>query len=262
MLPMILCAILLMTGVMSLAWWIVMRIRNAGVVDPLWTFGLGAVGLLLCLWPLAGDGITARAGLVAAMILLWSGRLGSYLWQRNIGAAEDARYTALRTEWGDAFNRRLFNFLMAQAGAGLLLAPAIALAARNPHPLGLIDALGVAVMLLGLGGGWLADRQMRQFKLDPANRGRVCDVGLWSRSRHPNYVAELIVWCSYPLLAVSGGWWPGLLAVTAPLLMYYLLRHVSGVPLLEAHMARRYGDAFADYAARTPVFLPRLFGGR
>jgi steroid 5-alpha reductase family enzyme len=158
-------------------------------------------------------------------------------------------------EWGADASRRLFLFLQAQALAGLVLAAAVALAARNPAPaLRLVDGLGVLVFIVALGGAALADEQLRRFKADPAHRGMVCDTGLWGLSRHPNYFFEWLGWMAYPLLAL--GYAPGLLAFAAPALMYLLLVHASGIPPLEAHMERSRGAAFAAYRARVNAFFP------
>jgi steroid 5-alpha reductase family enzyme len=149
---------------------------------------------------------------------------------------------------------------MLQAGAAAFLALSILVAARNPAPgLTLQDGLAGLVFLSALLGEGIADRQLAAFKADPANRGRVCDTGLWAWSRHPNYFFEWLGWCAWPVFAVDfGGAWPwGWLALTGPAYIYWLLTRVSGVPLLEAHMRRSRPEAFAAYAARTSVFFPR-----
>jgi steroid 5-alpha reductase family enzyme len=133
------------------------------------------------------------------------------------------------------------------------------LAAHNPLPLGLMDMLGVFVMMIALWGGHKADEQLARFKKDPAKHGQICDIGLWGRSRHPNYFFEVMFWSGWPLLALSGGWWLGVLAIAGPVFIYWLLRHVSGEPLVETHMAKRYGEAFEHYRRRVPPFFPRLF---
>jgi steroid 5-alpha reductase family enzyme len=105
-------------------------------------------------------------------------------------------------------------------------------------------------------GAALADEQLRRFRANSANRGKICDRGLWSWSRHPNYFFEWLGWVAFPLIALSGGDLIGLTAFAAPILMYVLLAHVSGVPPLEAHMKRSRGAAFEAYCARVNVFFP------
>ena len=105
----------------------------------------------------------------------------------------------------------------------------------------------------------LADRELARFKADPANRGAICDVGLWRLSRHPNYVCEFMVWAAVAIIAFEPGAPSTWLALLAPAIMYWTLRYASGVPPLEEHMQRTRPHAFAAYAARTPVFFPKLW---
>ncbi len=103
----------------------------------------------------------------------------------------------------------------------------------------------------------MADRQLSAFAAEPANRGRVCDRGLWAWSRHPNYLFEWLGWFAYPAIAIAPGHPEGAWALAAPAVMYLVLRHGTGVPPLEAHMLRSRGEAFRAYQARVPAFLPR-----
>ena len=103
----------------------------------------------------------------------------------------------------------------------------------------------------------LADSQLKQFRASPGHHGQVCDVGLWRWSRHPNYFFQWLGWLAYPVIAISPdsyGWgWASLLA---PLFMYWILVHVTGVPPLEAQMLRSRGERYRDYQLRTSVFFP------
>src|SRR5690606_13982714 len=78
---------------MALFWLIQLRTHNAGIVDVVWSFGVG----LLALWFAWGaDGLAERRWLVAVMAGLWSARLGGYLFRRVLGEAEDGRYQKMR----------------------------------------------------------------------------------------------------------------------------------------------------------------------
>lgn len=246
-----------LSAAMAVAWLAQRVTGNGGWVDVIWTFATGAAGVAYALLPAEG-GITARGWLVAAMAGFWAIRLGGHLALRS-AQQEDARYAWFRKEWGQAFHGRMFRFLQVQAAAAALLALSMWLAARNPAAgLGLMDAAGLAVFVIALGGEAVADAQLAAFKADPANRGKVCDRGLWAWSRHPNYFFEWLVWAGFALIATdpAGGWPWGWLALVAPLFMLYLLTRKSGIPPLEDHMARSRGQAWADYKARTSAFLP------
>jgi steroid 5-alpha reductase family enzyme len=138
-----------------------------------------------------------------------------------------------------------------------VLAVSLALAAHRPDVApDLRDMAGVALFALALVGEAVADRQLSRFAKDPRNRGRVCEVGLWAWSRHPNYFCEWLVWVAFALIAFDPGWPWSWIALAAPILMYVLLVHVSGVPPLEAHMLRSRGGAFRAYQARVNAFFP------
>jgi steroid 5-alpha reductase family enzyme len=107
--------------------------------------------------------------------------------------------------------------------------------------------------------GWV-DTIWTFFRTDPANNGRVCDLGLWRWSRHPNYFLEWFGWLAYPMMAISPldplfyPW--GLASLLAPIFMYWILVHVTGIPPLEQQMLRSRGARFRDYQLRTSMFFP------
>lgn len=230
------------------------RSGRSGRADAIWTIATGAACLLAVAY---GAAQPARAALAAGYLAVWSARLGVYLWRRS-AHGEDPRYAALKAQWGDKARLRLFLFLQIQAVASWPLALASFLAAASPRPAPDIrDALAATVFLVALGGEALADRQMAAFKADPANKGGICDRGLWGWSRHPNYFFEWLGWFGLPLMATDPGFALGWLAWIAPAWMYFLLVHVSGLPPLEETMRRTRGAAFDAYAARVSAFWPR-----
>ena len=98
----------------------------------------------------------------------------------------------------------MFVFLQNQGFGSIPLVFAIFVAARFPQAaLRLQDYLGALILLIGIAGEALADAQLKAFRNDPANKGRVCDAGLWRWSRHPNYFFEWFGWLAYPVIAIS-----------------------------------------------------------
>ncbi len=242
--------------IMAGAWGLQRLTGNAGWVDSVWSFGLGIGGVTAALLP-DPTAPSTRQIVVALLIAAWSLRLGIHIALRSVHGPEDARYAALRTDWGTGFQRRLFWFLQIQAVAAALLALSMLLAAHNPAVFPRAsDLAAIAVLAIAIAGEGVADAQLRRFKSDPANKGRVCDVGLWAWSRHPNYFFEWFGWLAYPLLAIDlGGWAWGWLALTGPAFMYWLLVYVSGIPLLERQMLQSRGDAYRAYQARVSAFF-------
>lgn len=243
--------------VMMGAWWLQRLTRNAGWVDAVWTFSLGAAGVVYALAPL-NQPLTTRQWLVAAVIAIWSLRLGSHLVARTRHGSEDSRYAQFRRDWGATYERRMFWFLQIQAAASAVLALTILVAAGNPQPLGAADLLAVTLAVIAFAGETVADRQLARFRETPGNRGRICDRGLWRWSRHPNYFFEWLGWLAYPFFAIRhDGYLWGWIALSGPALIYFLLVHVSGIPPLEQQMLRTRGDAYRAYQARTSPFFLR-----
>src|ERR1700712_2603726 len=79
---------------MAMAWAVQQRTGNSGWVDTIWTFSLGLVGAGSALWPVGGAPPNARQWLVAALVALWSLRLGSHVAARTAGITDDPRYAA------------------------------------------------------------------------------------------------------------------------------------------------------------------------
>jgi steroid 5-alpha reductase family enzyme len=200
-----------------------------------------------------------RSGLVAAMAAVWSLRLGLHIAFRTRGITDDPRYAKLVLEWGTHASRQMFWLLQKQALVSIPLALAMWIASANPSPPPAAQALiAILIFALAVAGEAVADQQLRRFRLNAANKGKVCDTGLWRWSRHPNYFFEWLGWLAYPLLAIdfSGNYPLALLAFGAPLCMYWLLVHVSGIPPLEEHMLAQRGESFRKYQMRTNAFFP------
>lgn len=248
-----------LSAIMTIAWQVQRSTGHTGWIDVCWTFGTGLVAALGSVAPLQAGGPSQRQILVAMLIAFWSLRLGGHIVLRTRDVGDDPRYRDLIKQWGANANLRMFLQLQSQAAVGLVLAVSVALAAHSTRPtLSVQDFLGGALLIGALLGEALADWQLRRFKADPANRGRICEAGLWSLSRHPNYFFEWLCWLSYPLIAIdlSGDNPLGWISLLAPACMYWVLVYVSGVPPLEAHMLRTRGDQFRAVQARTRAFFP------
>jgi steroid 5-alpha reductase family enzyme len=248
-----------MSSVMAAAWYLQQRTGNSGWVDVTWSLGVGGIAAIAAVWPLGFEWPHWRQLIVAVLAASWCLRLGVHITGRTRSSTDDPRYRNLITQWGRAAPRRMFWFLQSQAGVGIILALSIVVAAHNPDPnLRIQDLIGLVILLAAIVGESIADHQLRAFKTDPANRKALCDIGLWRWSRHPNYFFEWSSWLAYPIIAIDfAGQNPfGWLALAAPVCMYWVLVHVSGIPPLEDHMLRSRGDAFRAYQKRTRAFFP------
>lgn len=207
--------------------------------------------LLVLLTP----GVDARGLLLAAMVVVWAARLGSFLFSRVRRHGKDDRFDELKPSF--------FRFLNTWTLQGLwvvLTAAAAWIAITSEIRVGLDGwaLAGVLVWVAGFGIEIVADRQKSRFKADPANKGKFISTGLWSKSRHPNYFGEIVLWIGVLLVAapVLEGWqWVALLS---PVFVALLLIKGSGIPPLEKKADQKWGGQ-ADYEAykkKTPVLVP------
>jgi steroid 5-alpha reductase family enzyme len=235
----------------TLGWAWQRRRDNAGIVDVIWAAGVGASAIV---YALLGDGTALPRLLVALLGGIWGLRLAAHLWVRVRGEEEDGRYRQLRQAWNGS-QWKFYAFFQFQALLVLLFSLPFLAVARNPvGDFTVWTALGIAIWLGSVGGEALADRQLARFKADPSNKGRVCDVGLWRYSRHPNYFFQWLTWVAYALIALAAPY--GWLALSAPALMLYLIVFVTGVPPAEEQALRSRGDDYRRYQRETSAFVP------
>ncbi len=212
------------------------------------------VTLLALIFSQALDG---RSLLLAALVIIWAVRLGSFLFGRIKKAGKDDRFDEIKPSF--------IRFLNVWTIQGLwvtftLAAALVALTTNTRKELDLFALLGFLVWAAGFAFEVIADTQKSRFSADPANKGKFIQTGLWARSRHPNYFGEILLWVGIAIIAlpVLHGWqW---VALISPVFVTLLLTKVSGVPLLEAKADKKWGGQ-ADYEAykkTTPVLIPKL----
>jgi len=203
---------------------------------------------------------TAPSGaqwLIAIMIFIWAGRLGSFLFRRIHAAGGDQRFDHIKVS-----SSRFFVAWTLQ-GAWVVMTSCAALTAilsAEQTAVGVIYVMGAVMWVAGFVIEVMADQQKSRFRADPANAGRFINVGLWARSRHPNYFGEILLWAGIAVMAIpylSSTQW---VVMLSPLFVYALLTRISGIPTLARRGQQLWGDdpIYQAYVANTPRLLPRL----
>ena len=195
--------------------------------------------------------------LIAAMILVWAGRLGSFLFRRIHAAGGDQRFDHIKVS-----SSRFFVAWTLQ-GAWVVMTSCAAVTAvlsLEQPPLGPVYVVGAVMWVAGFAIEVIADRQKSRFREDPANAGQFINVGLWARSRHPNYFGEILLWAGIATMAtpyLSGSQW---IVLLSPFFVYALLTRISGIPTLAKRGQQLWGDdpAYQAYLSNTPRLFPRL----
>jgi steroid 5-alpha reductase family enzyme len=195
--------------------------------------------------------------LIAIMIFIWAGRLGSFLFRRIHAAGGDQRFDQIKIS-----SSRFFVAWTLQ-GTWVVMTSCAAVTAVlsvEQPPLGSVYVAGAAMWVAGFAIEVIADRQKSRFREDPANAGQFINVGLWARSRHPNYFGEILLWAGIATMAapyLSGSQW---IVLLSPFFVYALLTRISGIPTLAKRGQQLWGDdpAYQAYLSNTPRLFPRL----
>jgi len=199
----------------------------------------------------------ARSILLAALVIIWAVRLGSFLFGRIKRAGKDDRFDDIKPSFIRFLNVWTIQGLWVTFTASAAL---VAITTSTRKELDLYSVIGALVWLFGFVCEVAADGQKSRFNADPANKGKFIQTGLWARSRHPNYLGEIVLWLGVAVIAIPvlQGWqW---VAMMSPIVVTLLLTRVSGIPLLEQKADRKWGgqEEYESYKRKTPVLIPKL----
>ncbi|NNE06038.1 MAG: DUF1295 domain-containing protein [Xanthomonadales bacterium] len=230
--------------------------RNASTYDPYWS----VIPVLIVLyWMVASGGgsvVLLRQYLVVGLVCLWGVRL-TWNWilrWQGLGD-EDWRFGMLRKKHGRAYwlvnlgGIHMLPTLLVFAGC-LAAWPVIAAANR---PINWLDAIALLVTALAIWIEASADRQLREHR--SKNAGTRLESGWWGRSRHPNYLGEVLFWWGLYLFALAANpawWWTGIgaLAISA------LFKFIS-IPMMDQRMLQK-DPGYAQVIKELPAMLPRM----
>ena len=201
--------------------------------------------------------VDGRSILLMLLIVICAGRLGTFLFRRIQKAGKDSRFDEIKP----SFIRFLNTWTIQGLWVTLTLAAALAaITAETRQNLGWFALVGGLIWLTGFTFEVVADRQKSQFNDNPVNKGKFIRTGLWSKSRHPNYFGEILLWVGVAVIAfpVLSGW--QYVTLISPVFVALLLTRVSGVPMLEKKADEKWGgqEDYEQYKKDTPVLIPKI----
>ena len=192
--------------------------------------------------------------ILSIVIIVWALRLGSFLFKRIKRAGEDKRFKEIKK------SPTRFFMTWSLQGMWVSVCSACALTAlANPNGVqtNLLFYCGLFTFLTGFILEIIADTQKSKFRSIPENKDRFINSGLWSLSRHPNYLGEIILWLGITIMSISAlsGW--QYVTLISPIFTYVLLVYVSGVRLLEASGKKKWGhlEDYKKYLKNTPALI-------
>ena len=200
------------------------------------------------------NGVNIGNVLIAGAIIIWAIRLGSFLFFRIKKAGEDRRFNEIKT------SATRFFMTWTLQGMWVSICSACALTAISSSKGVEINSLlyiGLAIFLVGFIVEIIADNQKTKFRSDPKNKDNFISSGLWSVSRHPNYLGEITLWLGISIMSISSlnGW--QFITLISPVFTYILLVYISGVRILEASGKERWGhlESYQEYLKKTPSLI-------
>ncbi len=195
--------------------------------------------------------------ILVLLISIWTIRLGLFLFMRIHKAGEDKRFRTIKTSASQFF----MTFTI--SGLWVTLCSMCALVAIS-SPEGLVmNALtyvGIILFIIGFGIEIVADNQKTAFRSIEANKDSFITTGLWSKSRHPNYFGEVLLWFAIAVISFSSLEGLQLITLISPIFTYILLVYVSGVRMLEDMNDKKWADdeQYKSYKKNTPMLFPKL----
>lgn len=198
-----------------------------------------------------------RELIVSLLVVIWALRLSSFLYVRIHRTGKDGRFDQLKTS--------PIRFLVPWTIQGLwvfltmIVVIVINSQADSAPALGIWDAVGLSVWSLGFGIEVVADNQKTAFNREPDNQGKWIDSGLWSHSRHPNYLGEILLWTGIACFGISCFTGLERFAWISPIFVFLLLTKLSGIPLLDKRAFEKWGNdvEYQKYRQNTPALFPR-----
>jgi|TARA_B100001250_G_C19735518_1_gene760565 steroid 5-alpha reductase family enzyme len=208
----------------------------------------------------ASGSINANWGstVIAVCVILWAGRLGTFLFSRIAKDGEDKRFRTIKPSPSQFF----MTWTLQGAWVSLCSLCAITgIASDTGIIINPIFYIGLFMFIGGFAIEIIADQQKTIFRAIPENRDKFITTGLWSRSRHPNYFGEIALWTGVALMSFSSLSGIEFLTLISPIWTYLLLVKISGVRMLEGRGSVKWGDNkdYISYIENTPMVFIKFW---
>ena len=195
--------------------------------------------------------------LVTVLISLWAIRLGSFLFSRIHKDGEDKRFRTIKTSASQFFMTWTLQ------GMWVSICSMCAITAISSSD-GIIPNnlfyIGFALFIIGFSIEIIADRQKTAFRSIEENKDKFITSGLWSKSQHPNYFGEILLWSAVAVMSLSSLSGTQYLTMISPIFTYILLVYISGVRMLDDMGNKKWGhlEEYKTYKKNTPMLLLKL----
>ena len=256
------------------------RTGRMSYVDIAWPWGLVLIGVLTYVFS-SGDWLRVLVISTAYVLIGLRMGLGALkLWKSGWLETEFPRYQYQRRRWEKSGKTNVSLALQVEiliqgfANASFLAFPAFVIASNPQAAISVFEVLAVVFWLTAFVMESLADGQKLKFLKQMKKSGqkyKVCNVGLWAYSRHPNYFAEWMVWNGLVIASIPSWFhflplqqnnlsltlWVliglGLLFVSR--IMYLSLVYLTGAKPSEYYSSKKRPE-YKTYQQTTNMFFP------
>lgn len=228
------------------------KIKDNSIVDIFWWLWFLVISILLVI---KNQHFWMAQILTFLLILTWSLRIALSIWLKKIKKPwEDKRYGQWRTSWKYFYLRSFLQIYVLQMilmlGVSLPLFMIFSWEGNNM----VLTIIWSLIAVFWLSYETIADKQLKAF-LQNRNRPKntIFTGWLWSYSRHPNYLWELVFWLWVTLISLQYSfYW-----IFWLLLISVLLLFVSWIPMKEKSYKTKLNAE--TYLKNTPIFIPNFF---
>ena len=199
------------------------------------------------------ESINLGSLVLSTFIIIWSLRLGTFLFLRIKKAGKDRRFNEIKKSFS------WFFMTFSVSGMWVTICSICALTGiANGIIFSSTTIIGIIIFIIGFTIEIIADSQKTKFRANDDNKDKFISSGLWKYSRHPNYLGEIILWLGISLISFSSLEGFQYITLISPIFTYLLLVNVSGINFLEKSGKKKWGhlDSYKKYLKETP----RLFG--
>ncbi len=192
-------------------------------------------------------------------VMIWTLRLGTFLFLRVLRDGEDKRFRKILP----SFSQLFMTWNLSATWVVIQTLPLMVVLSGGVFESGIwtwVHTLGLTLWLFGFIFQVVADNQKTKFKMNPANEGKFITEGLWSKSRHPNYFGEIVLWAGLTIICIPYMSGFQYIALISPVFAFLLIYFVSGVRMLEDKANKKWGkdSQYQKYKKNTPIFVPKL----
>ena len=190
--------------------------------------------------------------IVSSLIIVWTLRLGTFLFTRIKKAGEDKRFREIKKSFS------WFFMAFTISGMWVSICAICALTGiSNGIELTGITYIGIIIFIIGFALEIISDNQKTNFRKIEYNKDKFITTGLWKYSRHPNYLGEIVLWTGVAIISYSSLEIYQMFTLVSPIFTYLLLVNVSGINLLEKSGDKKWGhlESYKIYKRNTPRLI-------